>query len=154
MTTKALSSHDVFGFLRPEQVDAVSEVSEVISLEAGDTVFEQGEVAVSLYAVLAGQVSLRMPRADGVSLRIEELSKGALFGSCMCFDLNDYSLTAVCTQDSKLLKISAEGLKRVMDDDLTAGYPLQRLISRTYFRRYLDTMKKLRTVAEALALSS
>jgi len=55
-------------------------------------------------------------------------------------------------EDSKLLKINAASLKRVMDDDLAVGYPVQRMISRTYFNRYLDTMSKLQTVAESLAL--
>ena len=95
---------------------------------------------------------LQLPRGGGVSLHIEDLHKGALFGSCVCFDLSNYSVTAVCTQDTKLLKISAKGLKKVMDDDLTVGYPVQRMISRIYFKRYLDTMQKLKIVAEALSI--
>jgi len=152
MTSQALSSHDVFSFLQPEQVSAISEMAEVITFETGETVFRRGERADFLFALLEGQVSLRIPREGGVSLQIEDLPKGALFGSCVCFDLNQYSLTAICTEDSKLLKIDAAGLKGVMDRDLSVGYPVQRMISRTYFRRYLDTMEKLQTVAESLVL--
>jgi CRP-like cAMP-binding protein len=152
MATKALTSHDVFSFLQPEQVNAVSEVAEVHAFGAGETVFNRGERADSMYAVLEGEVRLQLPREGGVSLHIEDLQKGALFGSCVCFDLSEYSLTAVCTQNTELLKISALGLKRVMEDDLAVGYPVQRMISRTYFRRYLDTMQKLKTVAEALSI--
>ena len=149
-----LSSHEVFSFLHPDQLDAVSDVAEVVSFKAGETVFRSGERADHLYAVLDGRVSLRLPREGGVSLNIEELTKGALFGSCVCFDLNQYSLSAVCTEKSELLKISAAGLKRVMDNDLAVGYPMQRMISRTYFTRYLDTMKKLRSIAESIAITA
>jgi len=152
--SNVLSSHEVFGFLHPDQLDAVSDVAEVVSFEAGDTVFRSGERADHLYAVLDGRVSLRLPRESGVSLAIEELERGALFGSCVCFDLNEYSLTAVCTESCELLKISAAGLKHVMDNDLAVGYPMQRMISRTYFTRYLDTMRKLRTIAEAIAITT
>ena len=135
-------------------LNAISEVSEVIALSAGETVFRSGDRAQYLYAVLEGLVSLRLPREGNISLLIEDLGTGALFGSCVCFDITDYTLTAVCARDAQVLKISAEGLKRVMDEDLATGYPVQRLIARTYFRRYVDTMKRLQIVAESLALNA
>ena len=154
MARDQLSSHELFSFLRPDEVTAISNVSQKIELREGDAVFRSGDPAESLYAVLEGRISLRLPRDDGVSLQIEEISTGSLFGSCVCVDLSRYRLTAVCTADSKLLKISAAGLKRVMDDDLTVGYPMQRMISRTYFARYLETVSKLRSVAEALPVTA
>ena len=39
-------------------------------------------------------------------------------------------------------------------DDPVLGYAVQTMISRVYFKRYIDTMRKLQTVAEALALST
>jgi signal-transduction protein with cAMP-binding, CBS, and nucleotidyltransferase domain len=152
MITEALSSHEVFSFLQPQQVKAVSDVSEVVSYAEGDAVFRSGEPAVFLYAVLEGRVSLTLPREEGVNLHIEDLETGALFGSCVCFDFNTYTLTATCAADAKLLKIGAEELKSVMEEDPVTGYHVQRMISRTYFTRYLDTMKKLRNIAESLGL--
>ncbi len=152
MESKTLTSHDVFNFLRPRQMDVVSDATEEVSFHTGQIVFRRGETAEYLYAVLAGKVSLQLPRGDSESLSIEDLAEGGLFGSCVCFEINEYALNAVCTEDSRLLKINAETLKRVMDEDMSVGYPLQRMISRTYFKRYLDTMRKLQNVAEALAL--
>ena len=154
MTAQPLSSHDVFSFLQPEQVHAISNVSEVISIDAGETVFRTGDDAEFLYALLEGKVSLQLPREGGVSLHIEDPPTGALFGSCLCFDLKQYALTATCSEDSRLLKISANSLKRVMDNDLTVGYPVQRMISRTYFNRYLETMRKLQAMVLSLPIES
>ena len=114
--TQVLSSHDVFSFLRPQQVNKVSEVSDVISIKAGDHVFQQGEPSDFLFAVLEGTVRLQLPRGNEADLKIEDLSKGTLFGSCMCFDRKTYSLTAVALGDAKVLKIDAAGFKKVMDD--------------------------------------
>ena len=147
---QALSSHDVFSFLRPQQIKKVSEVSEAISIKAGDYVFRQGEPSDFLFAVLEGKVRLQLPRGDEADLKIEDLSKGILFGSCMCFDRKSYALTAVALEDAKVLKIDAAGFKKVMDDDLSVGYPVQRMISRTYFGRYLETMKKLQIMGESV----
>jgi len=153
MGTESLSSHEVFSFLRPEQVKAISDDAEVICMPAGAQVYAKGEPALHLFAVLEGQVSLRLPRADGVSLELEQVLPGALFGSCVCFQLGEYSLSATCTQNTTLLKLRSATLQRLMDDDHSVGYPMQRLISQTYFKRYLDTMQKLQAIVQTLPLA-
>jgi CRP-like cAMP-binding protein len=152
MQAEQLSSHEVFRLLRPEQVNAISDAVEEVSFKAGETVYHQGSEAAHLYAVLDGQVSLRLPRKGGVSIPIEELTAGTLFGSCVCFSLDKYSLTAQCSEDAKLLKIHAKTLRKLMDADLTMGYAVQTLISQVYFKRYLETMKKLQAIVQAIPL--
>jgi len=41
------------------------------------------------------------------------------------------------------LKIKARTLKKLMDADLVMGYAVQTLISRVYFKRYVETMGRL-----------
>jgi CRP-like cAMP-binding protein len=154
MTVSTLSSHEVFQFFRPEQVEKLSDNAEEVSFKAGQFVYRKGEKAKHLFAVIAGQVALRLPRKDGVSLLIEEVTEGSLFGSCACFQLDEYSLTAQCTEDSRLLSINSATLKTLMDQDLTMGYAVQTLISRTYFQRYLETMKKLQAIVQAIPLEA
>ena len=154
MTAQPLSSHEVFRFFRPEQVEAISDNAEEISFRAGQFVYRKGDEAEYMFTVLKGQVALRLPRRDGVSLLIEEVTEGALFGSCACFQLEEYSLSAQCTEDSKLLSINSNTLKTLMDQDLTMGYAVQTLISRTYFQRYLETMKKLQAIVQAIPLEA
>jgi Flp pilus assembly protein TadD len=146
MTTKGLIGHDLFKFLRPDQVSIISDVAERISLKAGDTVFRQGEDADYFFIVLDGQVALRLPGHDKVSILIDEVMPGDVFGSCVCFQLGSYSLTARCVEDSRLMKIKASSLKRVMEDDTAVGFAVQTLISRVYFQRYVDTMHKLQAI--------
>ena len=154
MASEGLSSHEVFSFLRPEQLRTISDDAEVVQLRAGQTVYDQGTPATYLFAVLEGQVALRLPRADGLSLQIEEVMPGGVFGSCVCVELDNYSLSAMASTDAKLLKIRAATLKHLMDQDPNVGYPLQRMISQTYFKRYLDTMGKLQAIVQALPLRS
>jgi len=106
------------------------------------------------YVVLDGQVSLRLPGQSGVSIQIDELTEGAVFGSCICFQLVEYSLNAQCTCDSKLLKIESATLKELMDEDLLMGDTIQTQISRIYFNRYIQTMKKLQSIVMNLPLET
>lgn len=152
MEASHLRSQETFRLLRPEQLDAISSVAEEVSLRTGDVVFRRGEPAKDFYVVLEGQVALRLPRPDGVSVLIDDVQQGAIFGSCLCFQLDEYTLSASCTRDSRLLKIDAATLKRLMDEDLFLGNAIQTLISRIYFKRYIDTMSKLQWVIQSIPL--
>jgi CRP-like cAMP-binding protein len=147
-----LDKHEVFQFLGPDQIRAISDAAEVVEYRAGETVYHQGTRADHFFVVLNGQVSLRLPGRSGVSIQIEELTDGAIFGSCVCFQLVDYSLNAQCTRDSTLLKIESATLKEMMDEDLLMGYTIQTQISRIYFKRYIESMKKLQSIVMNLPL--
>jgi CRP-like cAMP-binding protein len=154
MIPDRLDKNEVFQFLRPDQVRAISDVATVVDFKAGETIYEKGAKADHFYVVLDGQVSLRLPGQSGVSIQIDELTEGAVFGSCVCFQLVDYSLNAQCTRDSKILKIESPTLKELMDEDLLMGYTIQTQISRIYFNRYIQTMKKLQSIVMNLPLET
>jgi len=154
MLAKQLIGHDLFELLRPEQVRAISETAEEVSLKAGDTVFRRGDAADYFFVVLEGQVALRLPSQEGLSLLIDEVSRGAIFGSCICFQIDSYTLTARCTEDSKLLKVQAATLKKLLDDDPVLGYAVQMLISRVYFKRYLDTAQQLQAILRTMPIEA
>jgi CRP-like cAMP-binding protein len=150
--TERLISQDVFGFLRPEQVDAISERAERVRLPAGATVYERGAKADYLYTVLDGEVTLRLPSKGGFSVVIDQVRKGDMFGSCICFQRDSYALTAQCAKDSELLKIESAALKNLMDGDLRMGYALQTRLSAVYFGRYIETMRKLQAITLSLPI--
>jgi CRP-like cAMP-binding protein len=154
MTTEQLTGHDLFQLLRPDQVRAISETAEEISLKAGDTIFRRGDTADHFFIVLEGQVALRLPPKEGLSLLIDEVSRGAIFGSCICFQIDSYTLTAQCTENSKILKVRAATLKKLLDEDPVLGYAVQMLISRVYFKRYLDTAQKLQAILRTIPIEA
>lgn len=152
MALERLEGQEVFQFLRPDQITTISDVAEVVEFTAGETIYETDTPAEFFYVVLEGQVSLRLPGRSGVSLQVDELTKGAMFGSCVCFQFVNYSLDAQCTTDARLLKIESATLKELMDSDLVLGYTIQTQISRIYFHRYVDTMNKLQSIVLNLPL--
>jgi CRP-like cAMP-binding protein len=154
MQSAQLESHELFRHLRAEQVDTLSAAAEVVACKAGHTVFRRGGKAEDFFVVLKGQVALRLLRPDGVSVVIDEVTPSAIFGSCVCFQLDTYTLTARCSKDSRLLKIKASTLKKLMDEDVIMGYAIQTTISRVYFRRYIETMRKLQAIVQSIPLEA
>jgi CRP-like cAMP-binding protein len=154
MARTRLEREEIFDFLRPEQVNALSESAEVVKLKAGETVYEQGEKATFFYVVNSGQVTLRLPGKGGVSILIDQLGRGSMFGSCVSFEMRSYVLTAQCTQPTELLKLKAAALKRLLDDDPRMGYAIQSRISQIYFERYIEAMKKLQAIVMNIPLGA
>jgi CRP-like cAMP-binding protein len=154
MAQARLKRGEIFDFLRPEQVDALSDAAEVVKFKAGDTVYEKGQKAQLFYVVLSGQVSLRLPGKSGVSILIDELTPGSMFGSCVSLESDSYVLTAQCTESAELLKVKASALKRLLDDDPRLGYAIQSRISQIYFERYIEAVKKLQAIVSTLPLET
>jgi CRP-like cAMP-binding protein len=146
MGVARLEKQHVFDLLRPEQVNALSEASQVVRLRAGEEVYRKGEKAEDFYIVLSGEVALRLPGKRGVSILIDEVTEGAMFGTCVSLTLDCYMCSAQCTKDSELLRIPTDALKELLDDDLRMGYAIQSHISQIYFQRYVETMKKLQAI--------
>ena len=153
MTVETLTREGVFEFLRPDQVDTISNAAEVIKLEADEYVYYEGEVADSLFVLLSGQVALRLPGRAGVSILVDQLSTpGTMFGSSLSFRIGSYVLSAQCIKDTELLRIRTSALKRLLDDDPRMGYAIQSKISEIYFKRYLDAMRKLQAIVMNIPL--
>jgi CRP-like cAMP-binding protein len=155
MVVERLKRQEIFQFLRPEQVDLLSEASKVTKFEAGEMVYRQGERADRFYIVIKGQVSLRLPaQTAGLSVLIDELTEGDLFGGCVSTALDAYSLNAQCMEESEILVISVSALRTIMDRDPRIGYSIQSVISKIYFMRYIETMKKLQTIVMNIPMES
>ncbi len=154
MATPQMLAHDVFSYLRPEQINAIHNASEVVEGRAGDVVYSQGDEAKFVYVVLEGKVALRLPAKKGLSILIESLDRGAIFGAGASFALQAYTLTAQCLADSKFLKIDASLLQRLMEDDCRMGYAVQKRIADLYFKRYIKTMLKFQSVVMSIPLEA
>jgi len=149
-----LTAEKVFEFLRPDQVHAISEAADKVRYAAGETIYERGATADHFYTVLKGEVTLRLPGKAGVNIAIDQLGKGAMFGSCTCFNKDSYALTAQCTEDAELLKIKGSVLDRLMEEDRMMGYALQSRISEIYYGRYIETMRKLQAIVMNIPVES
>ena len=154
MAIETLKRQEIFSFLRPEQVDALSDAAEVIKLKAGEVVYRKGAKPEYFFIVLNGEVALRLPGRGEMSILIDEISDGTMFGSCVCLALDSYVCTAQCTKESELLKIRTAVLKELLDDDPRMGYAIQSRISQIYFKRYLETMKKLQAIVMNIPLET
>lgn len=149
-----LTAQKIFSFLLPDQVNTISEAAERVSFKAGDFVYKKGDKAENFFIILDGEITLRTPSQNGLSLVIDQLEKGAIFGGPLGQRRKSYCLSAQCSGNAKLLRIGISVLNRLMDKDERMGLHLQRHVANAYFNRYIDTMKKLQAIVRNIPVDA
>ena len=149
-----IKAQDVFSFLRPDQVNAISDVAERKTLKPGEFVYEKGAKAQNFYVVLDGEITLRLPGKGGLSVVIDQLGKGSFFGGPLGHKRRAYALSAQCSEKAKVLEIDIGVMKKLMERDERMGLHLQRHVATAYFNRYIDTMKKLQSIVMTIPVEA
>ncbi|SPE28118.1 hypothetical protein SBA2_380025 [Acidobacteriia bacterium SbA2] len=149
MVGEKLQHHELFGLLTPKEVESLSNVSGIVNLAKGDRVYAEGIPASHLFVLLKGRVELRRP-AKGFSFLVDEVAEGGVFGVSSLTGGERYLLNAVCVEDSEVLKVESQVLRRILDENPAIGYAVQRRISQIFFKRYVDAMEKLRSIVLAV----
>jgi len=89
-------------------------------------------------------VSLRrIEPGDKVGIAFETREPGTLFGAASFMQPQEYTLTAVCLQDTEVLAVDADKLFKLCDKDPLLGYRLMLKIAQIYFERYKTAKKNL-----------
>ena len=92
----------------------IGEISELVTQEshpAGYVLFREGDVADFLYILEEGEINLIIRGQEDFSFPM--VKTGSVFGWSSLVEPNEYTATAECVKESKVLKIDAERLMRV-----------------------------------------
>ena len=152
MAVEKLERHELFALLNPKEVERLSNASGVVKLKEGERLYSEGLPASHLFVLLKGRVELRRPTKGGLSLLVEDLLAGSIFGVSSLTGTDRYLLNAECVEDSEVLKVEGAVLRHVLDENPVVGYAIQRRISQIFFKRYVDAMERLETIVQAMPL--
>lgn len=147
MVVEKLEHHELFELMTPKEVERLSDVSGVMTLAKGEKVYSEGMPASHLFVLLKGKVELRRPAKGELSLLVDEVTEGGVFGVSSLTGGDRYLLNAQCVQDSEVLKIDSRVLRGILEENSATGYAIQKRVSQIFFKRYVDAMERLRSVA-------
>lgn len=143
MAEEKLEKHDLFAPLNPREIERLSNASGVVSLKQGERFFSEGHPASHLFVLLKGRVELRRPMEGGLTVLVEDLHKGSLFGVSSLWGGDRYLLNAECVEDAQALKVEVDVLRRILDDNPIVGYAIQKRISRLFYKRFVNARERL-----------
>ena len=143
MFSAQLKLVSLFRSLPDDQLGRVEAACRIMEQPAGRTIIEEGSSGDNLYMILDGAVRVHKEDFYGGKEVITTLHSGDHFGEVSLFDEAPRSAAVSTIQPSKLLYLSRESLRRLMDDDHT-------LATAIYENLVADLCNRLRETNEHL----
>jgi CRP/FNR family cyclic AMP-dependent transcriptional regulator len=144
---------DFFNAFSEKQLAELAKVTETKSFKKGSEIYKEGDRANHIFLVSKGWVSLRKvsPERD-IGISFENREKGELFGTACFMKPQEYTLNAVCMEDSEVMAMDADKLFDLFQKDYQIGYLFLREIAKVYFERYKSVKRQLYEMVKAPAI--
>jgi len=114
----ALSGARLFSSLAIGQRIRLVEAVELVTLAAGEVLFEQGDPAAAMYVVVEGEVTARVTTASpGGPIDLATLGAGEFFGEIGLLGEQPRQATIVAKTDVTLLGFGREPVTRLVEND-------------------------------------
>jgi CRP-like cAMP-binding protein len=141
---KALKKLELFEELSAKQLDELIKTMEFKKFKAHDHVYERGDDAVRLYVVHSGLVSMRrVEPGEEAGISFEMRGPGELFGAASFMEPREYTLTAVCLEDTDVFAIDSDKLLELFGEEPWLGYKMVLKVAQIYFDRYKSAKRQL-----------
>jgi CRP/FNR family cyclic AMP-dependent transcriptional regulator len=135
-----LSAARLFDGIPPAAVAAVAAGSTIRQLRRHDVVFDEGDDAHELFLVQDGRIAISNKSSDGRESVFALMEPGDLFGEISLFDGLGRSAAARALEDSVVLAVQYEDVRRMFDTDPSLLWRVVELLA-----------ARLRATDEALA---
>jgi CRP-like cAMP-binding protein len=112
-----LSASRLFDGIPPDAVAAVASGSTIRHLRRHDIVFDEGDPASELFLVQEGRIAIANKSADGRESVVALMEPGDLFGEISLFDGLGRSAAARALEDSVVLAVPYDDVRRMFDAD-------------------------------------
>lgn len=132
--------------LSDDQIAAIAGISELLSATDMQTIVNETEEANDIFIILDGKVRVTTIHGDPIA----RLQKGALVGEIALFGESERSATVISDGDSQLIRISANKLNQLMNEQPQIGLQILRNIGRTLCQRLRSSNVQLEAVLGVL----
>jgi lysophospholipid hydrolase len=115
--TRKLTAPSVFADLRAKSARAVAEHAHQRSLQAGEILLEQGEVADHVYLVVDGRLRAVLDHGTDAARELAPLEAGAVVGEIAPLTGGRREATVVADTPTTVLEITARGFEQLLADE-------------------------------------
>lgn len=124
-----LKKVDFFEGLPDDDLERVAGIVEGVTVEAGDTLFEEGEPGDAFYIVFKGAMQILKTRPDGSEEKLAVRRSGDGFGEMALLNDAPRSATARAQETTQLVKVDREGFEVLLGGD-TLALRMMRVLSK------------------------
>ena len=103
----------LFRELSPRHMQLLSPLFIPCEFTTDSVLFEQGDPADNLFAVVIGEVVVNFKPDDGPNITVARVQPGSIVGWSAALGSRRYTSTAVCTTYTQLLRVRGDDLRRL-----------------------------------------
>lgn len=169
-----LAGFSFFSDVNPNTLEQISKKGEILEFKAGDVIFRVDEPATNFYGLLEGEIELVLVFKDKVlktDIEYEEAIQATMvdeekhiivdmvqprqvFGWASIAGPGKRTVTAQCSEASRVISIPADALKAMFEKDHTLGYTVMKRLADIIAKRLQNRSDKLiETWGEAFDIS-
>ena len=108
----------------------IDEIAELVSEEAfplGHVIFQKGDFADSLFILEEGEINITIQGRKSISFQVNQ--SGNIFGWSALVEPNQYTATAECVKESKVIKIDGDRLIRIFEKHPSEGMTVMKRLA-------------------------
>jgi len=127
-----LKSINMLSYLNDSMLENLATITSINEYRAGDYIFNEGDDAKSLYAVIDGKVGLEIEKNSSTRILIDNITKGMMLGFSALVDTEEksYTTSAKALTDTKLFTWKAEDLEILFSQDYEMGFLFMKRIAK------------------------
>jgi len=151
MATTTLKAAHIFSFLKPNEIESLSNYAQTEQYKAGAIVYRKGQPASRAFVLVDGEVLLRAPSPAGHGLVVEQAGPGTMIGASVLLG-ETYMVTAQCVTDCKIMHVGKTALEQVMRTNPQMGLVIEKYLAEHYYQRSVDLMHMLEALIRGVPL--
>lgn len=141
---------EIFNVFSENQLAELSKITENITFQKGDQIYQEDDRANRFYLVVDGLVSLnKIDPGEEIGISFEKRERGGLFGAACFMEPQQYTLNALCLKDSEVMSIDADKLFKLFQEDPDLGYKFMKEVAKIYFDRYKVAKRQIHAMVKA-----
>lgn len=146
MISVEIKKQEIFSLLTPKQVDEIHDIAEIRRFSEDEMIFDQKTESKHVYFLLEGEVALRLPSRNDMSVEsfsfeIDRIKGHGVFGAGKLFGVKRNQTRARALKPSVVMIIGADDLLKISREN-GSECQIMSYLAKVYFQRYIGTMKK------------
>jgi len=131
-----------------ELADRLARYMETMDVASGTAVVRQGEPSDALYVLQSGQLHAQLELDNGQSVRLRSMRAGAIVGEIGMLLDSHRSTSVLASEPSTVLKLSADTMRSMEDQDPIVAQAFHRFVMRTLAERLVDNARVIQALSD------
>ena len=132
---------ELFKGIASHIIDEVAELGTEEIFPAGHVLFQKGDSADFLYILEEGEIDITIEGQKRISFQVNQPAH--VFGWSALVEPNQYTATAECVKESKVIKLDGDGLMRLFEKHPSEGLKVMKRLAGVIATRLVSAYEEV-----------